>query len=61
LSPEGNEFVFKALRDLIRKEYPEISITNTKGGGTVCKRLPKYFPWHSEIDYKDPASAFQDK
>mmetsp|Transcript_16470 Transcript_16470/g.32197 ORF Transcript_16470/g.32197 Transcript_16470/m.32197 type:complete len:266 (+) Transcript_16470:29-826(+) len=59
LSAEGNEFVFEALVALITKEYPDLRVTtNTKDGTKSCPALPKHFPWHDEIDYKDSSKAF---
>jgi|Transcript_24348 lysophospholipase L1-like esterase len=67
LSREGNLFVGSKLVDLIGTTWPEWAVTpcphtkNFANASSQCSGLPQSGPWHDNIDYKNPASAFPRK
>jgi hypothetical protein len=51
-SPEGNQLVFKALRELIDKE-PAMS-------GVAASALPSHMPLYNQVDAANPEKTFRD-
>ena len=63
-SPEGNEFVGKAVVESIQTHFPELTVTKDPRTGQFCNSasscpaLTSQGPYHDQIDYRDPGKGF---